>query len=88
MLIKLTYNIIKKGRINMKKTKKLLSSIIALSMVAQGIVSVVNVCAATTGTSGKSMSIDFEEYQDGQLPSGTGWSFEKLPSGVEANKFF
>lgn len=72
----------------MKKTKKLLSSIIALSMAAQGIVSVVNVSAATTGISGKSMSIDFEEYQDGQLPSGTGWSFEKLPSGVEANTFF
>ena len=72
----------------MKKTKKLLSSIIALSMAAQGIVSVVNVSAATTGINGKSMSIDFEEYQDGQLPSGTGWSFEKLPSGVEANKFF
>ena len=72
----------------MKKTKKLLSSIIALSMAAQGIVSVVNVSAATTGTSGKSISIDFEEYQDGQLPSETGWSFEKLPSGVEANTFF
>ena len=72
----------------MKKTKKWLSSIIALSMAAQGIVSVVSVSAATTGINGKSMSIDFEEYQDDQLPSGTEWVFTKLPSGVEANTFF
>ena len=72
----------------MKKTKKLLSSIIALSMAAQGIVSVVNVSAATTGINGKSMSIDFEEYEDGQLPSETGWSFTNLPTDAEANTFF
>lgn len=74
----------------MKNFKRLLASVLCAALASQGMIAAVNVSAATTVSSGKSVSLDFEEYEENALPSG-GWAFidqSKLPANTTANDFF